>query len=147
MSENSGDKRARGRFQPGQSGDPEGKPRGARNAALVALDEIGTEGAEDVLRKAVEDAKRGNTRAAEVLLARVWPARKGPVTISLPPMNGPADCAVAVGAVDAAVDAGTLTPDEAQAVAGILDLRRRAIETANPDARITALEKRRDENR
>jgi len=54
---------------------------------------------------------------------------------------------VAVGAVVAAVGAGTLTPDEAQAVAGILDLQRRAIETANLDARITALEKRRDENR
>jgi hypothetical protein len=39
-----------GRFKKGQSGNPAGKPRDARNAALVALDKIGEAAAADIVR-------------------------------------------------------------------------------------------------
>ena len=67
-----------GRFRKGQSGNPKGRAAGSRNRVLVALDAIGAEGAEAlVLRKTVEAAQGGDMRAAELLLSRVWPARKG----------------------------------------------------------------------
>ena len=129
------------RFRPGQSGNPNGKPRGTRNAALAALDRIGQEGAEDMLRKLVEKAKGGDLKAAEIVLRRVWPEPKGrTLGLDLPPMECPADLVKALGAVSRAVAAGQLTPDEGGAVAGVLELQRRAIETENLDRRLAALE-------
>lgn len=141
--ENSEPKQGGGRFEPGQSGNPAGKPRGTRHKALIALDAIGAAGAEDVLRKVVEDAKAGDIRAAEILLRRVWPERKGRlVEFDLPPIAGAADAVKAVAAIVDAVATGELTPDEAQAVASVVEIQRRAIETAELAERIAALEAR-----
>jgi hypothetical protein len=53
----------RGRpFQPGQSGNPRGRPPGSRNRVLLALDQIGEDAAADVLRAAIERAKAGDLR-------------------------------------------------------------------------------------
>jgi hypothetical protein len=50
-------------------------------------------------------------------------------------------CALAaVGAVADAVGAGDITPDEGQAVASILEAKRKAIETVDLEARLSALE-------
>src|ERR1035437_3151830 len=90
--ENSGDKQRGRPWQPGQSGNPAGKPPGARHAALVALDAIGAEGAEAVLRSVLQAAQGGDVRAADILLRRLWPERKGrPVVLDLPTMKSAAD--------------------------------------------------------
>ena len=44
------------------AGNP-GRPRGSKHAALVALDAIGQDGAEDVLNAVIEAAKAGDIRA------------------------------------------------------------------------------------
>jgi thioredoxin-like negative regulator of GroEL len=132
-----------GRFKPGQSGNPAGKPRGARNPALVALDKIGANNAEDVLQAVITKAKEGDMRAAAAILERVWPARKGrPVSLALPNVETAAGASQAVAAVIAALSRGELTPDEAHAVTAVLDAQRRIIETNDLEARIAALEKR-----
>jgi hypothetical protein len=130
-----------GKWKPGQSGNPRGKPKGARNHVLLALDKIGGEAAQAVLEKAVEAAKGGDARAAELILSRVWPARKGrPVALTLPPVLTAADLPAALAAVVAAAAAGDLTTEEAAAVAGVLDMQRKAIETADIERRLAALE-------
>jgi hypothetical protein len=94
-----------------------------------------------VLRRVVENAKGGDLRAAEVLLRRLWPERKGrPVEVALPPVASAADLVPALAAVVAAMGSGELTPEEAQAVAGVLEAQRKAIETAELEARVAALE-------
>src|SRR4051812_17278078 len=129
----------RGRFGPGNPG----RPRGSRHEALRALDAIGTEGAAEVLRAVVEAAKGGDLRAADILLRRLWPERKGrPVAVELPPLDGARGVAAALGAVAEAVAGGDLSPEEGQAVAAVLETQRRAIETAELEARIAALETR-----
>jgi hypothetical protein len=129
-----------GRFAPGNRGGP-GRPKGARHAALAALDAIGTEAAEEVLRRVVEDAKAGDLRAAEVLMRRLWPERKGrPVEVALPPVASAADLVPALAAVVAAMGRGELTPEEAQAVCAVLELQRKTIESAQLEARVAALE-------
>jgi hypothetical protein len=77
-----------------------------------------------------------------MVLSRVWPVRRGrPVTLSLPPIKAAVDVvAAALGAVADAMTAGELTPEEASAVAGVLEAHRRAIETADLDERLRRLE-------
>jgi phage tail sheath gpL-like len=107
------------------------------------LDAIGSEAAEAVLRKVIKAAKAGDARSAEILLRRVWPERKGrTVEIKLPAVDAAADVPKAIGAVIAAMAAGELTPDEAATVAGVLESKRRAIETEEFDKRLAALEER-----
>ena len=129
-----------GRFALGCKAGP-GRPRGSRHAALAALDAIGAEAAEDVLRAVVDAARGGDLRAAEILLRRLWPERKGrQVEVALPPVASAADLVPAMAAVVAAMAHGELTPEEAQAMCAVLESQRRAIETAELEARVTALE-------
>ena len=134
----------RGRpFEPGQSGNPSGRPRGTRHKALLALDAIGEEAAKEVLEAVVSAAKGGDMRAAEILLRRLWPERKGRVVeFDLPPIAGASDAVKAVAAIVDAVAAGQLTPEEAQAVASVVEIQRKKIETAELAERIAALEAR-----
>ena len=67
--ENSAGKQRGKPFRKGQSGNPQGKPRGARNRVLAALDQIGGDAVEDVLQAAVTAARFGDLRAAELILA------------------------------------------------------------------------------
>ncbi len=138
--ETAADRAPGGRFARGNPGGP-GRPPGARHAALAALDAIGAEAAEAVLRRVAEDAKGGDLRAAEILLRRLWPERKGrAVAVELPAVATGADLVPALASVVHAVGRGELTPEEGQAVAGVLETQRRAIATAELEARVAALE-------
>ena len=129
-----------GRFAPGNPGGP-GRPKGTRHKALLALEAIGAEASEAVLRRVVEEAKGGDLRAAEILLRRLWPERKGRVIeFELLPMASAADLVSGLAAVTGAMTRGELTPEEAQAVARVLEMQRKAIETAELEARVAALE-------
>ena len=111
------------------------------SAAQAALDAIGEAGAAEVLQAVLKVAKGGDMRAASILLDRIWPARKGrAVEVALPEVASTADLAPALAAVVAAMARGELTPEEAQAICGVLESQRRAIETAELEARIAALE-------
>ena len=129
------------RFKPGNPGGP-GRPTGSRNAATLLLDQLAEGDAQAVLEKQLELAKGGDQRAAEIVLSRVWPVRKGrPVTLAIPPITTAADIVAALGAVANAMAAGEVTPDEAASVASVLEVKRRSIETADLAARIEAIEK------
>ena len=129
-----------GRFVAGGPGGP-GRPRGSRHRAQAALDAIGEAGAAAVLQAVVAAAKGGDMRAASILLDRIWPARKGrAVEVALPPMESAADLVPALAAVVAAMARGELTPEEARAMCVVLEIQRRAIETAELEARVAALE-------
>jgi len=134
----------RGRpFGRGSSGNPAGKPRGAKNRVLLALDKVGADNARAVLDAAIAAAKGGDMRAVELILSRVWPTRKGrPVALVLPNVKTAADLPAALAAVVAAVAAGELTPEEGQAVAAVLEMQRRGIELADHEQRLEALEAR-----
>jgi hypothetical protein len=134
--------KSRGRpFEPGNPGGP-GRPTGSRNKATLALDAVADESAKAILEKLVESAKAGDMRAAELVLARVWPVRKGrPVALSIPPIATAGDVVTALGAVATAMAAGEITPEEAASVASVLEVKRRSIETADLAARIEAIEK------
>lgn len=131
-----------GRFAAGNSGNPSGRPCGARHAALLALDAIGAEGAEAVLGKVVEAARGGDMRAADILLRRLWPERKGrPIALTLPTLRASQDLAVALAVVADAMAAGEVTPEEAHAASAVLETWRKAVETVDIEQRLAALER------
>lgn len=129
------------RWPKGVSGNPAGRVKGTRHRALIALDLVGQDAAADIMRAVVAEAKAGDMRAADILLARLWPVRRGrPVRLDLPSITTAADLACALGVVVAAVAAGELTPEEAASVSTVLDAQRRAIELGELESRIAALE-------
>jgi hypothetical protein len=144
MAASNNGKKSRGKpFEPGNPGGP-GRPAGSRNKATVALDKIADDAGEDILNKMVEAAKAGDLRAADLVLSRVWPVRKGrPISLELPKIDTAADLVAGLGRVADAVAAGDITPDEGQAVSAVLETKRRAIETLELETRIKALEKER----
>jgi hypothetical protein len=79
-----GEQKDRGRFKPGQSGNPKGRPQGSRHkatlAALAALE--GDLGA--VTAKLVEKAKAGESWAVKLVMDKLVPnARDTPVRFKL----------------------------------------------------------------
>jgi hypothetical protein len=132
-----------GRFKPGKSGNPAGKPKGARHKAVQALDILGRNASEEIVLAVIEQAKSGDMRAAELVLRRIWPERKGsPVELALPVIHNATDCMTALGIITEAAAAGTISPDEAEGFAKLVEGHRRSIETVDLDRRITELEHR-----
>ncbi len=107
-----------------------GRPRGARNKAVVWREAVGGAGTEKVIRRVQKEAERGNMYAAALVLARTWPRRRGrPVQIDLPAVTDTNGLVAAQAAVIAAMAQGEISPDEAESVASVLETQRRAIET------------------
>src|SRR3954452_1367090 len=105
----------RGRpFQPGQSGNPRGRPVGSRHRATLAAEALLDGEAETITRTAIELAKGGDTVALRLCMERLCPPRRDrPVSFTLPAIETVADVAKASGALLQAVAGGDLTPSEA----------------------------------
>jgi len=144
MSENSTRKQRHG-FQPGQSGNPAGKPKGAKNLVTRAVEDLLNGEAEKLTRQAIALALTGDPTALRLCLDRIAPAPKGRrVALDLPAVSSADDLAAAFRATLEAMAAGDISPDEAATVAGILEGKRKAIETVEIERRITALEQAKD---
>ena len=129
----------RGRFSSGNAG----KPRGARNLSTRQAQSLLDGQTEALTTKAIELALAGDITALRLCLDRILPPRKDrPVEIDLPPVETGADHAPALAAVVAAVAIGDLVPAEGKALAEILELHRKAIETFELERRISDLEAR-----
>ena len=102
-------------FGPGNPGGP-GRPEGSRNKVTIALDRIADGAGKEILQSMVEGAKGGDMRAAELVLSRIWPVRKGgrSIALDLPKISTAADVVKALGLVADAVGAGDLTPEKAR---------------------------------
>ncbi len=123
-----------------------GRPPGSRNKTTLLLDELGAEGLDEVIKVVNQHARKGDMRAASLLLSRGWPHRRGrPVKIDLPPIENSAGLIQANAAVVAALSSGEITPDEAASIASVLETQRRAIETHDHERRIRELQEKREE--
>jgi hypothetical protein len=135
--------KARGRpFEPGQSGNPSGRPKGARNRATLAVEALLDDEAEALTRKVIELALAGNMSAIRLCFERLLPPRhdRG-VVFDLPKIESATDAVAASGAVLESCAAGTLTPGEAAEVMRLIETHLRAIELRQIETGIAALEK------
>ena len=67
----------RGRpFQPGQSGNPHGRPVGSRHRATLAAEALPDGEAEELTRTAINLTKGGDMAALRLCLERICPPRR-----------------------------------------------------------------------
>jgi hypothetical protein len=139
MSAETTPRKQRGRPWPrGVSGNPAGRPKGARHKATLTAEALLDGESERLTRKAVELALAGDTTALRLCLERVVPPRKErPIALTLP--DG-ADLVDVTSALLAVVAAGELTPGEAGEMGKLVEAHRKAVEAGQLEARIAALE-------
>jgi hypothetical protein len=130
-------------FQPGQSGNPNGRPKGSRNRSTLALETLLDGQAEALTQKAIELALAGDMAALRLCLDRILPARKDrPVSFEIPTIDTAEDAKAASAALLASVAAGDLTPSEAAEIGKLVDSYVKAIETTEVLARLDKLEQK-----
>ncbi|MBI3248794.1 MAG: hypothetical protein HYZ50_20015 [Deltaproteobacteria bacterium] len=141
------DQKQRGKpFQRGRSGNPKGRPPGARNRATVLVERLLDGQAEALTQKAVELALGGDVTALRLCLERILPPRKQrPVRLALPATESAQDVLAAMTTVIAETAAGHLTPDEGTAFASLLERQRQMIDTAELEGRLEELSVRYEE--
>ena len=79
------------KFQPGQSGNPAGRPVGSRNKRAIASERLFTETGDELTRIAIDLARTGHQVALKLCMDRVCPIKDRPVTFDLPTMATAAD--------------------------------------------------------
>jgi len=139
--ENTGREQKPQLFKQGQSGNPSGRPVGARNRATLAMESLLDGEAEAITSKAIELAKKGDGPALRLCMERIMPARRDrPTAIKLPKLERAADAVKANAALVEGVAAGELTPAEASELAKLVESFIRAIEVTDVQDRLAKLE-------
>lgn len=131
-----------GRFKPGKSGNPAGRPQGARNKATLAAMELLEGEAQALTRKVIDAALGGDMTALRLCLERLVPvAKERPVAVAFPAMTSAEELPNFTGALLRAVGDGAIDPSQAAAVAKIIEIHRDSLELAEIENRLQRLEK------
>ena len=126
-----------GQFSAGNSG----RPRGSRNKATIAIENLIEGQAEALTQTVIKKALEGDSVALRLCMERIAPPPKdAAITFSMPIMSNAMDASVAAGSVLKAVSEGELTPIEATRVMGLIDSYRRTLELTEIEQRLQALE-------
>ena len=127
----------------GQSGNPKGRPRGARNVATVAAEMLLDGQAKALTQVCIDRALGGDSVALRLALERILPPRKDRyVRLAIPPVVDAKDVLRAMTAILDAAATGALTPEEGTRLTQLVEQVRKSIETAELEERIKAVEER-----
>ena len=128
-------------FQKGQSGNPRGRPVGARHKATLAAEALLDGEAEALTRKAIEAALDGDSVAMRLCLESIFPVRRSrPVQFAIPPLKSAADAGAVMAAIVEAVNAGEISPDEAAELSRLLEIFVNVFEVSDLERRLRVLE-------
>ncbi len=128
-------------FKPDQSGNPSGRPKGARNQSTIAAEALLDGEAEAITRRCIGLAMDGDATALRLCLSRILPVkRERTIELDLPALEDSQDSLRAIGTVLEAVGSGMITPSEGQAVASLLETHRRTFEVEELERRLEVLE-------
>ncbi|MGA2403172.1 MAG: DUF5681 domain-containing protein [Syntrophobacteraceae bacterium] len=129
-------------FKKGQSGNPNGKNKGTRNRTTIIARNLLEGEAEALGRKVVQLALEGDLACLRICLERLVPPKKDvPMEIDLPEIGAIADIPKLFAVLTAKLREG-ITPTEARTVIGLAEGVRKALEVAELERRISALEER-----
>ena len=136
---NTAEKQQRG-FQPGQSGNPKGRPKGSRNKVTLAAQELLDGEAENITRRCIDMALNGNIPALKLCLERICPPRRErPLAVKLPKVKTAQDLPKVTAALLNAVAAGEVDPSQATDIAALIAAHGRALQTVEIERKISAL--------
>lgn len=129
----------RGRFKPGQSGNPNGRRPGSKNFSTMLKAELGADPVAFVIRTAKKAAEAGDTTALRVLADRIWPVQRA--TMPLADVAPEENTLSSQGAaVLEALLSGTIAADVGQTMLSALQGQAKLIETELLADRVAALE-------
>lgn len=140
------------KFQKGQSGNPAGKPKGARNRATLQVLELLDGETEQLTRTAIavalgcpdDDGKRTkdpDVTALRLCLERLAPVKKdAPIQFDLPKLETADDAKMAMAAILDGVASGDITPMQATDLSKIVENFMRACEISELERRLAKLE-------
>jgi len=129
-------------FKKGQSGNPAGKPKGAKDKR-TELRELLKPHAAKLVQKVVDLALAGDVSALRICIDRIIPpVRENRLSIALPVVKDVAGCTAAQAKVLKAVTAGELLPGEAESLSALIENQRRGLESHDLAARVLALEEK-----
>lgn len=126
------------RFQPGQSGNPAGRPKGVPNPQARLRNAI-SEHVPGIITRMVEAARDGDVAAASLLLSRVLPPVR-PESQSVQIDGAGSTLAERAEAIAAATLAGEVSTSAAVDLMTVLQGQARVKELAELEERIAALE-------
>lgn len=136
------DQSHRTRFKPGQSGNPNGRPKGSRHRVTLLAEQMVDGAASEVVAKVIDFAKQGDPASCKLLLDRILPVRKDrPTPFALPSIESAKDLPAAMASITKAVAEGELTLSEAAEAARLMENYVRAIEVTDIAQRLDALER------
>ncbi len=141
MSENTGKIQGSSKFKRGQSGNPNGKPKGAKNKSTLAAEVLLEGSLERICRRIEEEAIDGNMQAAKMILERFLPPRKDRIIrLDLPEIKTHEDILCASTLIISAVCKGEISPSEGEALSKTIDLHSKILEATEHESRLQALE-------
>ena len=89
-----------GRFAPGVSGNPKGRPKGSRSKASVFAEAMREGEGVELARRCLDEAQEGDNVSMRFALGRIEPARRG----------RPVESRVSIGCSEVAPDGGRTPP-------------------------------------
>jgi hypothetical protein len=129
--------RVRGRpFEKGNGG----RRPGSKNRTTLAAEALLKGEEVELVRKAIELAKDGDTQMLKFLLDRILPKERS-VHVDLPEVDGSFDAVNAMAAVIAALGTGQIAPSEAAALASLVEAYARIMNVAELEERLENFEK------
>lgn len=141
MSVNTGEIQGKGRFKKGESGNPRGKPKGAKHKASLLAEKLFENDIEMVCNQVISQAKEGNLQAAKIILDRLLPPRKDRlINIKLPLIKDSSDALEALRIICFAVGNGEITPLDGEALSKIVEIQTKNMELYDFEKRLQAIE-------
>ncbi|HBP90853.1 MAG TPA: hypothetical protein DD706_24565 [Nitrospiraceae bacterium] len=139
--ENTGQKQEKGKWVKGQSGNPDGRPKGTKNKTTLMAQALLDGEAEALTRKCIQLALKGRPVALKLCLERILPPKKErTIQIDIQAPGRLEEIVQAMALIVEKVADGTLCPQEGNTLMGMLATTTKVIEAAQVEQRLTAVE-------